>query len=246
MPLLAQPTWQPAPARLALPDDELHVWRAALDLPASTIQRFQRLLSADEQARADRRRSPAGRRRFIAGRGMLRVLLGHYLGAPPERLHMCQNRWGRPELADQPAAGRLEFSVAHSRGLALYAFARGRAIGVDLEQIRAVAECERIARACLAGGERDALAALPRHQRSAALLAYWVCKEAYLKAIGVGLAQPLRQVAIGMRPDGALSLGAGQGWRLHLFSPGPGFVAALAAPEPAGPLRRWLAPIFFE
>lgn len=234
---LAQPAWERPPAGLALLAGEVHLWRAALDLPTPTIQGLHQRLSADEQARAACMRSPASRSRFIAGRGMLRVLLGRYLGAAPDRVELAQGGWGKPELAEQPAAGRLEFSLSHSRGLALYAFARGRAIGVDLEHVRAGDAWERIAQRHLAAGERAALAGLAKPERSAAFFACWVCKEAYLKAIGVGLAHALRQAEIRLRPDGAPELAAHQGWWLHLFTPRPGFVAALAAPKPAGRLQ---------
>ncbi len=74
-----QSDWMRPPTDLRLQNDEVHVWRSTLDLPTESIERFAILLSADEQIRADRFRFAQHRQRFIAGRGILRSLLGRYL-----------------------------------------------------------------------------------------------------------------------------------------------------------------------
>src|SRR5205085_2573900 len=112
----------------------VHVWRANLDRTAEDVRQFQQLLSVDEQERAARYHFPRDRDHFIVGRGLLRTILGHYLERDPAGLSFCYNPQGKPGLDRESA---LAFNVAHSHGLALYAFTQGRAVGVDVEKVRA-------------------------------------------------------------------------------------------------------------
>src|SRR5688572_19966762 len=72
----------PAP----LPTRQAHVWSAWLDQPEERVVQLARVLSDDERRRATKLRFERHRRRFVAARGLLRLLLGQYLGLAPERL----------------------------------------------------------------------------------------------------------------------------------------------------------------
>src|SRR5215212_4833294 len=98
----ADALWPPLPADLVLPGDEVHIWRAALDLHPAAVMDLQRLLAADERERADRFYFEHDRRHFIAARGMLRLLLGRYLRTAPEQLEFTYNPYGKPDLAVRP------------------------------------------------------------------------------------------------------------------------------------------------
>ena len=128
---------EPAPADLMLADDEVHVWGVTLDSRALDLGRLAQILSPDEQARAERLLRLHDRVRFVAGRGLLRAILARYVGTAPERLQFAYSAHGKPHLAPGWDAGGLCFNLAHSAGLALYAVARRRAVGVDVERVRA-------------------------------------------------------------------------------------------------------------
>ena len=66
--------------------EQVHVWRASLAIPDSVLQRFGRVLSPAEQARARRYRFARDRRCFVAGRGILRTILGAYVECSPAEL----------------------------------------------------------------------------------------------------------------------------------------------------------------
>src|SRR5262245_26819819 len=101
--MLQQPApWLPAPAHLELPDDQVHVWRARLDLLDSQSEEFRDSLSVDEQQRAARFHFEKDRRHFIAARGFLRRILGQYLRANPAELRFTYNQFGKPALLDAP------------------------------------------------------------------------------------------------------------------------------------------------
>src|SRR3954451_813183 len=103
--------WPPLPGDLVLPGYEVHVWRAALDLPPAAVADLRRLLAADEWERADRFYFEHDRLHFIAARGILRLLLGRYLRMAPEQLAFAYNPYGKPALAAGPDPSRLRFNV---------------------------------------------------------------------------------------------------------------------------------------
>ena len=71
--------WRFAPRGLRIEAGAVHVWRARLDRPDEEMTAFKSMLSADENERAARFHFDRDRKRYIAGRGILRVLLAHYL-----------------------------------------------------------------------------------------------------------------------------------------------------------------------
>ena len=80
---LATLPWRPAPEALTFSSDEMQVWRAALDVPESHVRRLWRTLAGDERQRAKRYVFEKDRAHFVVARGLLRVLLGRYLGQDP-------------------------------------------------------------------------------------------------------------------------------------------------------------------
>lgn len=178
--------------------DDVHVWQAALDAGPETEAGCRALLADDERARADQFLFEAHRRRFAVARAVLRRLLGLYLGTDARRVSLAARTGGKPALAAPD--GRppiLRFNLSHSRDRALYAFARGREVGVDLEYVREGWDAEALAARFLAPGERAAIDALPAAERSRAFFACWARKEACLKACGTGIALDLKGVDTG-------------------------------------------------
>ncbi|MBN1891064.1 MAG: 4'-phosphopantetheinyl transferase superfamily protein [Thermoflexales bacterium] len=234
--------WCEPPAELSLTNDEVHVWRAALDPPADSVRQLAQTLSPDEGERAARFHFERDRRRFIAGRGVLRALLGRYLGLEPERVCFRYGPRGKPRLADVDDAPR--FNLAHSHELALYAFALDREIGVDLEHVRPMPDAGQIAARFFSPGENAAWLALPESQRLEAFFNCWTRKEAYLKACGDGLARPLDQFEVSLAPGEAAALLRVPGqeeeaarWWLHALEAADGYIAAMAVEIEMGRVR---------
>ncbi len=71
--------WNHPPEFLILDDDEVHLWRATLDLPPSDVQALEQILAADERARANKFHFQKHRTHFVVARGVLRAILGRYL-----------------------------------------------------------------------------------------------------------------------------------------------------------------------
>jgi 4'-phosphopantetheinyl transferase len=222
--------------------DEVHVWRAGLLCADAALAEFESILTNQELARADRFVNPRDRRRFAVARGCLRRLLGEYSGTPPAKVALSATELGKPYLAD-PAAD-LRFNVAHSDELALFAFSRAREIGVDIEWERPEVNWQELARRYVAPEEYGALIADDcTFDRRAAFFRCWARKEAYVKALGLGLQVPLDGFAVTIGPEAPAILhtahdpGQRNCWALRDLPAIPGFAAALVVESPGPRLR---------
>lgn len=238
--------WPPSPADIGLADDDVAVWRAALDLPAATRKRLQATLTPDEQVRAAHILGPKTRDHFIAARGILRAVLGRLLGEPPGRLRFDLNPYGKPELRGAPDG--LRFNLSTSYGLALIAVTRGRAIGVDVERIRPNLPYEQMASLYFSPREAAALLALPEGLRREAFFACWTRKEATIKACGEGLSIPLEAFDVSLTPGQPTALLRAEGddparWALRALDAGEGYAAALAVEGHGWRLHCWQWPM---
>jgi 4'-phosphopantetheinyl transferase len=225
------PVARPAPALAA---DEVHLWLAELDRPPRPLAELAAMLAADERRRAAQFRFPEHRDRFVAGRGLLRELLGRYLDRPGAALRFEQGMHGKPALVDVDARAGLHFNLSHSGGRVLYAVAC-REVGVDLEPLDRNASFASLVERICTPRERAAFQALPAEQLRDAFFACWTRKEAIAKALGGGLASGLRTLEVccwgETRPDRRASLRDGQGreWSVLNLEPESGWIGALAA-----------------
>ncbi len=226
-----------------LADGEVHLWRASLAQTPGALERFHTTLAPDEAAKAARYHFQRDRDHYIAARGVLRRLLGLYLARPPETLRFAYGAYGKPALA---GAHDLQFNLSHSHGLALYAFARGRDLGVDLEHLRADLAGEEIAARFFSAREVHMLGAVPAELRTRAFFNCWTRKEAYIKARGEGLSHPLDAFDVSLAPGEPAALLGTRGdpqeltrWTLHALDAGENYAAALAVHGTNYTLRLW-------
>jgi 4'-phosphopantetheinyl transferase len=250
--------WCDGPPRLKLGNDEVHVWRAMLSVGQSVLQSLHSTLSPDERTKVERFYFPKDRDRSIAARAVLRLILSRYLEVEPAQLRFCYNRFGKPALIGHSGADTLHFNMSHSGELALYAIARGREIGVDVEHVREDFASEQIAERFFSPSEVAMLHALPFNMRTRGFFNCWTRKEAYIKARGEGLSLPLDRFDVSLTPGEPAALLrvseskpevddeiAGDGkleasrWSLRELSPGPCYAAAIAVQGYGWQLKCW-------
>ncbi|MFI6646830.1 4'-phosphopantetheinyl transferase family protein [Streptomyces sp. NPDC050529] len=158
------------------------------------------ILDAGELDRAARLAAAADRSCYVAAHVALRLLLGARLGVAPgtvpltrEPCPSCGGPHGRPATD-----GGLHFSLSHTHGVALLAFAEVP-VGVDIERIPKPGVVSDIADQLHPAESRE-LAELPEELRPAAFGRVWTRKEAYLKGEGIGLAGGLAAEHVGTGP----------------------------------------------
>jgi 4'-phosphopantetheinyl transferase len=239
--------WQCPPQPLALPPEEVHVWRASLDQPETYVQALYSLLNADERKRADRFHFAHDRRRFTVARGVLRALLATYLRREPHHLEFCYSSYGKPSLVDDQVDGRtFHFNLSHSQAIALYAVAWDRQVGVDVEHFRPDFAADQIAKRYFSPNETAVLRTLPPERRIEGFFTCWTRKEAYIKARGKGLSLELDQFDVSLAPGEPAAVLATRDdpqqasrWLMRHLEPGPGYVGALAVEGHSWQLCSW-------
>jgi phosphopantetheinyl transferase len=167
------------------------VFSVDLDQPAPVVARLERMLWASE------RDAPVPVR---VARAATRLVLAEALDIDPfdveisRRCARCGHpAHGRPTVS---AAEPVSFSLSHSGAFAAVAFAFGELrLGVDVEEIKARPRIDGLAARVLNDEEHaNWLAIADPTEQLRAFLRSWTAKEAYLKALGIGIVTRLRDV----------------------------------------------------
>lgn len=193
-------TWSEPPKSLSLQTGEVHVWRIELEQPDELLRKFRTMLDTDELERAARFHFEKHWRHFIAGRGFLRDVLSRYLNARPEALRFSYGAYGKPALAGEHEHHVLRFNMSHSHNVALLAITEEKQLGVDVEYIRSDFASEDIARRFFSRLEVECFNGLAREDQVGAFFRCWTRKEAFIKATGKGLSQPLEAFDVTLAP----------------------------------------------
>jgi 4'-phosphopantetheinyl transferase len=219
--------------------DEIHVWDAALDREEKVLRRFEATLSLEEKARADRFHFANDRNRFVVARGLLRELLGRYLHKAPDGLEFSYGEHGKPSLAGANVSSGLCFNLSHSAGLAVYAIARERNLGIDVEHAQPDSAGDEIAKRYFSGREVSDLRSLPLEARVEGFFHCWTRKEAYLKATGMGLQIPLDSFSVSLLPEKPAQFlgGVEPRWHMAAYHPAEGYVAAVVYDGPPSSIK---------
>ncbi len=220
--------------RPPLDEAVLHVWTFSQEVNLLDLSRQEHTLSDEEWRRVRRYSSARPARRFIVRRGLLRRILGKYLGRSPEEVRFVYNAHGKPILSPELFSD-LQFSLSHSGEMAALAVGVRDPLGIDIERLRTFR---------VLGGtdflESPTQEAV-RFTRSAAskgslgFIQAWTRREAVAKAEGRGLQMlPGRYEVDGMTyfmqpystSDGSLYR---RGFHVHTLTLPAGYVGVLAA-----------------
>lgn len=164
----------------------------------------------------------------------LRLLLGAYLDLPGKDIHIARRIKGRPELDSLQSKGKLDFNVARSGNGYLIGISSGATIGVDLEfTARRAGKPEALAKRYFSKDETAALSKLCGDDLHRAFMHTWACKEAIVKANGLGIANQLCRFTVDVNPDNPPTVLSMQdddhtAWRLAIAEPAKGAIAAIA------------------
>jgi 4'-phosphopantetheinyl transferase len=238
------PPRSPSPG-LALGPGEIHVWAVSLDPAPERVELLGRSLAADEWERAKRFRFEKHRRQYVVGRGALRTLLAAYTGTRPELVRFHYGPRGKPFLAS-PEAGGLQFNLSNSDELALVGLVLGPEIGVDVEYLKPMPDCDQISERFFSESERRVLRGIPFPAKEEAFFNCWTRKEAYLKAVGEGLAAPLDSFDVTLAPGEPPRMLTLEGdaeraarWFFQHFRPAPDYVGAVAIEGGEWDVKTW-------
>jgi 4'-phosphopantetheinyl transferase len=181
-------------------------------------------LPQPEQLRAINIRLEVPRAAFVVGRLLLRTTVARIADVRPEDVAIELEATGRPVLTG--ALNHYFVSIAHS-GPHVVVGAANEQIGVDVEQLRqSVPSPQLMARVC-SPDELRALENMADADREAAFMRVWTRKEAYGKALGVGIGFGLRSVTVGV--SGPTTVSGDGNWQVADLDIDPLCVAAVVA-----------------
>lgn len=168
-----------------------------VSLPGLPSEALLALLTPEERQRADRFRTAALRRRYVAGHAGLRLLAARRFGTPASADALARDARGKLHLR---RAANAQCSISYAGDRVLIGISEGAAIGVDAEELRPIEDAAELMALHYTAAERAALGAAARSGESMdhAFLSIWVRKEACVKALGEGLAIPLTELECGL------------------------------------------------
>lgn len=240
----SSPTWTIPVEQPSLGEGDVHLWRISVDSEQTSLDLLRESLSADEKKRALNFRFAADQHRYITARGSLREILSGYLGLSPAEVAFHYTNKGKPFLDPEIHEEIVSFNLAHSGQVALCAVARGRDVGVDVEQIRANVPNKTVAEYVFSPHERAAVHELPESKWLEAFFTCWTLKEAYAKGRGDGLSMDLALLDVWSGNLSQENTHASRvvhldGWTLYPVVPGDGYIGALAVEGSGWLLKNW-------
>lgn len=208
------------------------VWHGSLACGAGRLDELKRFLSDGERDRARALSNERARAHFIAGRGLLRVTLADYLRCDPAALQFATGAHGKPFLVGHV----LSFNLSHSGDYWVLAVADLDAIGVDVETIKPRNGMQAIARRCFSANEFEQWISFPPDEQRRAFFRLWTIKEAFVKAVGRGIALGLEHCEVDMADyrgltDVPAEYGPASAWGVRELSIDASVHAALVTPS---------------
>lgn len=188
--------WQKPKNKITeLEDDEAHIWFVNKKRHQDRYNFYWELLTNEEQKKANHFRFNKDKTCFVIARAILRILLGNYLDQAPESIVFDAIKNGKPFVANEK---NVQFNISHSEDCILLAFVKKNAVGIDVEYTKRPVEVETIARSFFSEEEASSLLALDKSYHKQAFYNCWTRKEAFIKALGNGLAFPLNQFVVSL------------------------------------------------
>jgi 4'-phosphopantetheinyl transferase len=184
----------------------LHIWKLKFldNLTDAQFQKGLSVLSEAERTKALRYKFRYLQEKYIQAQYHLRYLLGLYLDITPDEVEFILGEHGKPYLKNNSGGSdfKLQFNISHSKDYSVLAFTKDREIGVDIEKIDEKSYLE-LADRFFSKKEKKLLHAHDSDIEAVKLGFYrlWTRKEAYLKAIGLGLHYPLDAFSVNIADE---------------------------------------------
>jgi len=219
-------------------ESEVHVWFARPEAATDPdrLAYYASILSSEEKTRHQRFHFDRDRHLFLVSHALVRRVLSSYVDVDPSAWQFSSNDFGRPEIINADIPRTLRFNLSHTAGLAACVVTLNADCGIDAERIHARGDQMGIAGKMFAAPE---LAELKKLQGQAFLerfLVYWTLREAYCKALGVGIAHAGRGFCFEAENDGSYGIrfesqsggGHEMHWRFTITRPGKDHMVAVA------------------
>ena len=168
------------------------VWHGDLLLNQPEEQYYWTLLNNDEKQKADKFTRLELQNKYVKTRGVLRKILASYLDKEPECIDIKMGEYGKPYLAE----GLVNFNLSHTGNKFVVAVGNVGDMGIDLEQHRNRKNLVGLVKKCFSNEESIYWHSLSEIQKTQMFFRLWVRKEAFVKAVGRGIALGLEHCVV--------------------------------------------------
>ncbi len=206
---------------------EVHVVKVVIE-ETETFEKCYAVLSEFERQRSLSFKFEEATKQYVVNQGMIRLLLGRYLGMEISEVSVGRREKGKPFSLDDES---LFFNTSNSGGLAVFAFSRDGEIGVDIEKVRPLDDLDEMIDVNFLPAERKFIRQFD-DQKLVRFFRFWTIKEAYLKAIGEGMRLTPDSISFAIEKDGVKFLSERgvfdfTDWTIKEFTPAEGFVGTI-------------------
>ena len=174
---------------------EVHLWSAVPDeiQDNKLLTFYSQLMTSSERDQYQRFHFAKHRHQYLITRALVRTTLSRYADVAPEQWRFSKNAYGRPEIVYPTTIPPLRFNLSHTDGLIICGVVLQQDLGVDVENLNRSRITPKIAEGFFSTQEIKDLFSIPAPDRLARFFDYWVLKESYIKAVGMGLSLSLKQ-----------------------------------------------------
>ena len=180
---------------------EIHIYYLCEDSRYNYNNSFINNLSDDEINKINRFIFEKDRITHTISKGTLRYIMSGYLNLKPEEIIFNQNEYGKPFISEDQNPEKIQFDLSHSGDMIIYAISKGRNIGIDIQEIKDSDSVIDIVEHYFSETEKSAFRSLPDEQKLKGFHSCWARKEAYIKALGLGLSYPLNSFSMPVTPE---------------------------------------------
>jgi 4'-phosphopantetheinyl transferase len=218
-------------------ENEAHVWFSTPEdiTGPEQLADYQSMLSPEERERHQRFHFEKDRHAFLVSHALVRKVLSTYVDVDPADWQFSAGPHGRPEIAGPAGVPALRFNLTHTTGLTACLVTLDADCGIDAELITRRGNLLAIAEKMFADTELVTLKKLDGHAFLEQFFIFWTLREAYCKALGVGLGFSKKDYAFVTGSDGRVRISfdaqagdPGGHWQLTILKPGADHVAAVA------------------
>lgn len=175
--------------QIKLMQEEVHIWCIRWKEVIPVFEYYQLMLDQKEKEKMEEYYFYEDRMRYVAGKVITKLVLIQYL--EEEEISFLSHKFGKPYYKSISGKQDIEFNISHSGEMILVAFSRDAKIGVDIQEIIDCSEYLEIARSFF---EPEEVKNIEESNSKELFFQYWSAKEAYLKAIGVGLLKGMGKI----------------------------------------------------
>ena len=217
-------------------ESEVHVWLATPEAITDPEQLacYAAMLSSEERARQQRFHFEKDRHSFLISHALVRKVLSAYVDVGPADWQFSAGRHGRPEIAGPAGVPALRFNLTHTAGLSGCLVSLDADCGIDAELITRRGDLQRVAGKMFADSERDTLKKLDGRAFLEQFFIFWTLREAYCKALGVGIGFSKKDYAFATGSDGRVRISfdtpadSEDHWQFTILRPGTDHLVAAA------------------